>query len=239
MFKIFIAIPSSDNKIFSKCTQSLLNLCKYLDDHKILYSTNFYYGSLIPRIRNEIVSEFLKTNSSHLLFIDSDLYNYERYFDILFKKNVEVCGCTYPLKSYNADLISKNIQNKKINLFDSASLFNINLFNNNIPENINNIDSDGFLKVKHLPTGFLLIKDTTFLKLKNKVKKYLDSSNQWIYNYFDVRIYKDRYLSEDYSFSQLCVDNNINNYCYMESYIGHIGINNYKGNIRKVLSNYG
>ena len=235
--KLFIAIPSGDNKIYSKTTLSLLKLCKLLDSEYISYNVKFYYGSLIPRIRNEITNDFLKTDSTHLLFIDSDIFNYEKYIINLLKKDVLVCGCSYPIKSYNNYLLMENIKNKK-NLFDSACLYNINLFSNDINENLNNIDEDGFLKVKHLPTGFLLIKNATFLRLKNKVKKYLDSNNEWIHNFFDVRIYNNKLLSEDYSFSQLCIDNNINNYCLVDSSIGHIGYNNFNGTLKKMLINF-
>ena len=236
-YSLFIAIPSCDNKIFTKTTESLLKLCKNLDLEYIKYSIHFYYGSLIPRIRNDIAHDFLKSNKTHLLFIDSDIFNFDKYILNLIKKDVLVAGCSYPIKSYNNNLLLQNIKNKK-NLFDSATLYNVNLFSNNINENLDNVDKDGFLKVKHLPTGFLLIKNTTFFRLKNKVKKYLDNNDEWIYNFFDVRIYNNKLLSEDYSFSQLCVDNDINNYCYILSSIGHIGINNYNGTLKKMLINF-
>ena len=235
--KIYIAIPSGDNKIYCKTTQSLINMTKILNDNKILYSINFYYGSLIPRIRNNITSDFLKTNSTHLLFIDSDIYHFEKYIMTMINYNKMIVGCSYPIKQFDNDLLLKNIKNKK-HLFNSSTLFNINLLTDNINENINNINELGFLKVKHLPTGFLLISRMTFIALESKVKKYLNENNKYVYNFFDTRIYKNRYLSEDYSFSQLCVDSNINLNCLTIAKIGHIGIFNYFGNLKDILLNY-
>lgn len=239
--KVYISIPCSDQKIFYKCSESLFKLIKDFEDNEIDYSINYSSGSLIPRIRNNEVHKFLKTNCDYLLFIDSDVYGFENYIIKILKdminKNMKVCGISYPLKQFDNNLLCYNINNKEP-LFETSTRFNINLLEPNLKLNLKNIKDD-YLKVKHLPTGCLLIKKDVFflLGLDNKVKSYTEN-NERIWNYFDCRVYDDRYLSEDYSFSQYCLDAGIDNYCYVKADINHIGYFDYKGNLRECIKKY-
>ena len=242
--KIFISIPCSDQKIYYKCVESLFKLIKEFEDNDIEYNINYSHGSLIPRIRNNETNKFLKSDCDYLLFIDSDIYGFEDYIiKILLdmkNKNMKICGVSYPLKQFDNNLLCYNINNKKP-LFETSTLFNINLLNDNLKENLKNIDND-YLKVKHLPTGCLIINKDIFQLLIdcNIIKSYKSDTgnNDIIYNFFDCRIYNDKYLSEDYSFCQYIRDCNINIYCLVNANISHIGTFNYYGNLKENIKKF-
>jgi hypothetical protein len=240
--KVYISIPCADQKIFYKCSESLFKLIKDFEKNNIDYSINYSHGSLIPRIRNNETSKFLKSDCDYLLFIDSDIFNYEHYIVNILKDmvlyNYKIVGLSYPLKQFNNDLLLHNII-KKNQLFDTCTKFNINFISPNLKENINNIDARGYLEVQHLPTGCLLIyKDVlSQLGLCNSIKSYLENNNR-IYNFFDCRVHNDKYLSEDYSFSQHCIDAGIKNYCFVNANLSHIGYYNYNGSLRDCMTKY-
>jgi hypothetical protein len=240
--KVYISIPCCDQKVFYKCSESLFKLIKEFEDNEIEYSINYSYGSLISRIRNNEVHKFLKTNNcDYLLFIDSDVYGFEDYIVKILKdmknKDMKVCGVSYPLKQFDNNLLCYNI-NHQLPLFETATRFNINLLDPNLKLNLENIKND-YLKVKHLPTGCLLIQKNVFflLGLDNKIKSYMENNHR-IWNYFDCRVYDDKYLSEDYSFCQYCLDAGIDNYCYVKGNINHIGYFDYNGNLEECIKKY-
>ena len=240
--KIYISIPCADQKIFFKCSESLFKLIKEFDKNYIQYSINYSYGSLISRIRNNETHKFLKSDCDYLLFIDSDVYNFEYYIvkvlmDMI-KYKYQVVGLSYPLKQFNDDLLLHNINNKKP-LFDTCTSFNINLLSSDLGKNLESIDKNGYLEVKHLPTGCLLVNRFVFYELAvaKVVKSYVEN-NETIFNYFDCRIYKDHYLSEDYSFCQYCHEMNIKNYCLVSANLSHIGYFNYKGNLKDCMKKF-
>ena len=150
---------------------------------------------------------------------------------------MRVCGISYPLKQHDNNLLSFNINNK-LHLFDTSTRFNINLLNPNLKQNLKDIEDD-YLKVQHLPTGCLLVEKDVFFQLVlcADIKSYQEN-DKTIFNFFDCRVYNNKYLSEDYSFSQYCIDSGINNYCFVKGNIGHIGYFNYKGNLKECIKKY-
>ncbi len=235
--KVYISIPCSDQKIFYKCSESLFKLIKEFEDNNIEYCINYTHGSLITRIRNNESHKFLKSDCTHLLFIDSDVYGFENYIVKNLKDmenyKYDVIGLSYPLKKFDKDLLIFNINNNHP-LFETSTRFNINLLDSDLKNNLKNINNN-YLSVKHLPTGCLLINKNVFNRLS--VNSYLEN-NERIYNFFDCRIYNDRYLSEDYSFCQYCIDNNINIYCFISANLSHIGYFNYYGNLNDAMKKF-
>lgn len=234
--KLFISIPCADKKMFYKTTKSIFRLNKILDNLKIGYTISFNSGSLITRIRNNEVYKFLNSDCSHLLFIDSDVYGFEEHILKLLISKKDVVGISYPLKQFDNNLLTINkAQNK--DLFKTSTRFNINLESNDLNLELSKIDENGFLKVKHMPTGCLLINKNVFDKLKLKVESYIDYSKK-IYNYFNTFIKNNNYLSEDYAFCQLCNENNIDIYCLTTANIYHIGNFDYHGNLKEMIEKY-
>jgi hypothetical protein len=70
--RIFLATPMYGGMCTGVFVQSLLDMSNVLTSHGIKLSCAFMFNeSLITRARNNLVSQFLETDNTHLLFIDS------------------------------------------------------------------------------------------------------------------------------------------------------------------------
>jgi len=69
-------------------------------------------------------------------------------------------------------------------------------------------NSHGEVRVRHIPTGFMMIHCSVLLELQKHVPSYLqedtgDGTFEKHYDYFPVRLVGDMYESEDWSFCSL------------------------------------
>ena len=187
---VLLAVPTIDKKIHAACMLSIIKLKEILNINNIQLNIIIESGSLIGRVRNDIFYKFINSNNDYLLSIDSDISGFENSIISLIKqnnKNNQYLGITYVKKQ------------------DELKL-NVNILKN-INESLEEIkENQGFLKVKHLPTGCSLLPKQTALNLVEKFKRraYNDYLSEEIkYNLYDSFIFNNRLLSEDYGFSEL------------------------------------
>lgn len=142
--------------------------------------------SLITRARNTLTAKFLaNTDSTHLMFIDSDIGWEPWHLLVMLNRDVDVIGGLYPMKSLPIKWC--------VNGFDGAET-----------------GPDGLQEVTKTGTGFLLIKRHVFEKLKGHpaVKPFnndigLDPAlNVHMKTYFDTAVRENRYYSEDWMFCE-------------------------------------
>ena len=211
---ILICIPTYNEYIHSKLVTDLLNLDlgrRYV----IKFTVRFKCGSLIPRIRNNFISEFIADDSfTHLLFIDSDIYGFTETLEKMILSQKDLIGGVY---------------RKKMKFEE----YNINLLNN-----IDQTLCDEFPEVKHIPTGLMLISRnvTDLLSWKYPERVYFEGQKKR-YDFFKCGIENGLYLSEDYGFCELYRNVGGKVHCVLDSEITHHGIMNYKGNFKKYLIN--
>ena len=141
--------------------------------------------SLISRGRNTLVSKFLTLkDSTHLMFVDSDIGWDDWTVLLLLSHQVDVVGGLYPLKGLPLKWV--------VNSFKGAEQ----------RENLQEVSRAG--------TGFLLIKRDVFDKLKDhpRVVPYqndvgLDKNlDPYMRTYFDTMVKDGRYFSEDWTFCE-------------------------------------
>lgn len=215
MKKVMIAIPTYNENIHAKL---MLDLIDILTEAHYEYTIRVKTGSLITRIRNDFVADFLETDCTHLLFIDSDLYDIkEEMLDLLCGDTPKLCGAIYRKKQLKP-------------------AYNVNLCNS-IEQTLEE-QKGAFIEVKHIPTGLMIIEKSVFYQLivSYPERKYIEG-NKIKYNFFDAGIVKDRYLSEDYYFCELYRDIGGKVYAILDSEITHHGVMNYKGHFKNYLSN--
>lgn len=70
--KIFIAIPTYDGDVSYQCTGNLVKTVSLFQKHGISCDVRFASHLIIQVARNALVDEFLKSDCTHILFIDSD-----------------------------------------------------------------------------------------------------------------------------------------------------------------------
>lgn len=142
--------------------------------------------SLISRARNTLTAKFLAMpESTHLMFVDSDIGWEPWHLLVLLNRDVDVIGGLYPMKTMPVKWV--------VNGFDGAE------------EGV-----DGLQEVSKAGTGFLLMKKQVFEKLKSHpaVKQYkndigLDPKyDQYLKTYFDTAVRQNRYYSEDWKFCE-------------------------------------
>jgi hypothetical protein len=92
--KIFIATPAYEGKVTLNYHVSCLRALRDLPRHGIELMFNSQAGDgLIGRSRAVMVSEFLATDCTHLMFIDSDIGFEPEYINHLLEADQEiVCG---------------------------------------------------------------------------------------------------------------------------------------------------
>ena len=74
MAKLFIATPMYGGLCYGYYTQAIMTLQTQLQQNKIDTAVSFLFNeSLIQRARNALAHGFLKTDHTHLLFIDADI----------------------------------------------------------------------------------------------------------------------------------------------------------------------
>lgn len=164
-----------------------------------------YNDALITRARNTLVDNFLSTDYSHLLFIDSDIsFEVDHVFSML-SCDLDIIGGLYPQKSIDWDLI----KNAALNGVSSDQLkYYSGYLNFNNIEASATFDLDKPFEVKHIPTGFMMIKREVFSKLNDvtpsyRVYDYDETTYTTIKAYFDTSISNDEinmYNSEDWHF---------------------------------------
>jgi hypothetical protein len=162
--------------------------------------------SLVQRARNILAARFLKSQSTHLLFIDADIaFDPDTVFRLLdFDKDVTTA--VYPKKMVDWDVVQQKMAQGSAEPVEQQGLdFNINIATS--PATIDN----GFVRVLDGATGFMLIKRDVLERMNTRYRDELHCVNDILSSSGDTPSYvalfdcmidpqSRRYLSEDYAF---------------------------------------
>jgi hypothetical protein len=208
MTKLFVATPMYGGQCFCTYLTAILNLYGVCAHHGIEFQLSTINNeSLIPRARNGLVSNFLKTDFTHLLFIDADIeFN---AFDIIKLIDCDkdlICGI-YPKKQINWE----NIRNAALQGVPAEELVNFsgvpcmqNILGPKEEELI--YDPNESFEIRFGSTGCMLVKRRVFDILRPTVPKYRDqypNHNEFIDVFFDTSLEGEEYLSEDWHLCNL------------------------------------
>lgn len=220
--KLFVATPMYGGKcygLYMKSCLDLQNLCIY---YGIDISFSFIFNeSLIQRGRAYCADEFLRSNSTHLLFVDSDIAFDPKDALALMALDKDVIAAPYPKKSINWKSIKEAVKkNPDIEPNDLNDLVGEYVFN--VVHGTEKFKVDEPVEVMEAGTGFMLIKREVFEKIRENFPElsylpdhvgqaHFDGTRR-IHMFFDSVIDSkdsiigdgsDRYLSEDYFFCRL------------------------------------
>lgn len=131
--------------------------------------------------RNRAVTEFLKTDCTDLLFIDSDIGFTPDDARRIAQQDAEVVGGLYPLKQ------------------DHETRIVVSLYPG---EEIN--QANGLQRVSGIGTGFLKIARSVFEKLQPHVESYTNELGETEYDFFRHGVQDGKYFGEDIAFCLLC-----------------------------------
>lgn len=217
---IFLATPMYGGQCAGIYTQGVSNLSALSKAYGIGIKNYFLFNeSLITRARNYCVDEFLRSDCSHLLFIDSDIgFDPNDVLTLLALQSDEspydVIAAPYPKKCISWEKIKaavdKGVADEDPNVLEKyVGDYVFNLAGDKTSFNL----ADP-VDVMEAGTGFMMIRRETFTKYLTAYPNILykpdhvrtknfDGSRE-IGAYFDCIIDPEskRYLSEDYMFCQ-------------------------------------
>lgn len=225
--KLFVATPMYGGQCFGLYMKSSLDLQSMCWQHGIDLRFSFLFNeSLITRARNYLVDEFLRSDCTHLLFLDSDVHYNPQDILALIALDKDIIGAPYPKKSINW----RNVNAAAVRGYENAIQahkegkefkFDVGQLESLVGEYVFNPvpGTTQFkvvepLEVLEIGTGFMMIKRHVFDKFKaeyphlNYKPDHVGQNNfdgsRYIHAYFDTVIDPDthRYLSEDYMFCQ-------------------------------------
>jgi hypothetical protein len=198
-------------------------------------------SSLVTQGRNMCVAAFLKSDATHLLFIDSDIAFNFGAAERLVACDKDVISIPYPLKDINWDKGIHMIEQGKIK--EAKDLRNKAFYRYPFKvENNNSIKiKDGVIEVTHSPTGFMLIKREVILKmieaypqLRIDQAQVINGKNERLphmWNFFDTQFdpEKHTYTGEDFAFCKRWKDIGGKCHAWIMDYITHVGEHQYTG----------
>jgi hypothetical protein len=212
--KLFVMTPMYGGQCMGMYMKSCLDLQAICIQYGVEIKFSFLFNeSLIQRARVYGVDEFLRSDCTHMMFIDADVgFN---AIDILamLVLDKEIIGAPYPKKSINWNNIKKAIvKNPNIDPTELEKLGGDIVFNPAHGTNSFNVSEP--LEVMEVGTGMMLIRREVFDKFKAAYPRYeytpdhIGTANfggsRKIHSYFNVEIdpVSNRLLSEDYAFCQ-------------------------------------
>jgi len=225
--------------------------------HKFGFPVQFEFcksDSLITRARNNLLAKAMSDpEMTHILFIDNDLmWNPMNILKMILAEK-GVLGGIYPLKKYDwSRLVGDDPSKNRIEewlykrdqsliktyvpddvMFQSRLLsFNVNYLGNHLE-----ID-ENLAKVRHIPTGFMLIQRSTIEKMHESFAetKYTDDvgfltqeENKFAYALFECGVREGHYFSEDWMFCERWIQLGGDIWADVSISLTHTGIEDYRG----------
>jgi hypothetical protein len=252
-YKLFVGTPMYGGQcagLYTKSTNDLSMLCA---KHDIPLRYYFLFNeSLIQRARNYIVDEFMRSDCTHLLFVDADIgFNPRDALALLAIQVSEpekydiVCG-PYPKKTIAWEKVSRAAAQG----FDKESPFALEQFTSDFVFNpvrgMKQFKLSEPVEVKEAGTGFMLITKEALLKYRDTYPEFsykpdhvrtdnFDGSRE-ITAFFDCVIDPEskRYLSEDYFFCQKAREAGLSVWMCPWMQINHVGSYIFKGNMGSI-----
>jgi hypothetical protein len=218
--KIFIATPMYGGICGGQYCKSTADLsamaAQYGMDVRFFYLFN---ESLITRARNYLVDEFLRSDCTHLMFIDSDIgfdANDVIALSVIAKENTDkdiVCG-PYPKKCIAWEKIKRAVDKGFADKDPSNLEKYVGDYVFNPKEGSGSIALDEPVEVLEGGTGFMMIRRDSLEKFASSFPQYYYKPDHVRTEHFDgsreilmafqaeVDPVSKRYLSEDYWFCQ-------------------------------------
>ena len=240
--KLFVATPMYGGLCTGGYTMGILECVQTFMPHGIqMYYSYMMNESLITRARNGMAYDFMKSDATHLMFIDADIsFNPNDIVRMVQADKDIICGL-YPKKEINWHLVEqavkKGVDYRDLNKYTGS--FVVNLVGG-VNEQTGNINEP--MEIDNGGTGFMLIKRNVFEALVDKVPTYTNDMIQItdknpqkkiIHEFFATSIDEptNRLLSEDYHFCKLARQNGFKVYAAPWANLTHTGTYMFSGQL--------
>ncbi len=260
---ICILTPCYGGTCYISYLHSLIMTIESLRKYDIHFAIDFCKNdSLVSRARNNLIAKAMaRKETTHILFIDSDITWSPIDIYKLLLDDKFLIGGIYPLKKYYwdrltvdgknntfvKDCLEKRDKNGFQNTISDEEVIQNNLlrYNVNYTGNVLHIENN-LAKVKHVATGFMMIKRATIEKMCAQFPdtKYEDDvgflnaeENKYAYALFDCGVEEGHYFSEDWMFCHRWTNMGGNVYLDVTINLTHTGVEEYRGSyITSIMS---
>lgn len=210
---LMIATPCHSGKLDINYHVSMILAGAHLAQNGVSYMTDYNVGMSIDWARSQMATTFLKSNCTHLLFIDDDIAFAADLPYRMLCENVDIVAVPYRRK------ITKTIFNVRHGV------------------RVKTIPGRPYMiGVDSIATGMMMIRRNVLEKLASKVPEFLyDENGQKGKLFFRHELVDDEmvggvsYMGEDYYFCKLAKDNGFDIWAYCDEDIVHVGQYGYAG----------
>ena len=241
MAKLFVSTPMYGGQCTGFYAQSLIQLNNLIKNSGNDCIMSFMFNeSLITRARNALAHNFLKTDCTHLMFIDADIrFNPADIPPMIEADKDIICG-VYPKKEINwqsvKDAIDRGVPVDQLKNHTGSFVVNLVEYSGSVTVPINQP-----VEIWNGGTGFMLIKRQVFEQLADKVPSYINDVTDLsgsikadeIKEYFATSIEDGtrRLLSEDYHFCNVWRQNGGKVWAAPWAQLSHIGTYCFEGQL--------
>ena len=213
--KVFVAIPTYDGKLSIKLAYSLCQLMTMAMRLGVSVHLAHVTGcSIITMARNRLVEQFLKTDCTELLFIDSDVIAQAEDIMRLMAQSGD--------KDITAGNYPRRAKDKK---------FFMDLY---FDEN-GDLEFDGaMMRINRVGTGFMLIQRHVIEAIAAKSAKYVSNDGSGnVSNVFEFKVEGDQFVGEDYTFCDKAVAEGFKIWTDVEISLPHMGTEEFTNNFQE------
>lgn len=241
MKHLFVATPMYGGLCYGFYAQSCLKLQTMCKEVGVNLSYSYLFNeSLIQRARNLLVHHFLKSDATHLMFIDADIhFNPADIFPMLKTDKDIICGI-YPKKEINwqtvRNAINAGVTDDQLKHHTGAFVVNLVDYQTEVTVPINQP-----VEIWNGGTGFMLIKREVIEGLIGKVPTYLNNvqdlqskqNGETIHEFFATQIEPETklLLSEDYDFCKKARNNGYTVWAAPWVQLAHVGTYAFEGTL--------
>jgi hypothetical protein len=252
--KLFVATPMYGGQCAGMFARSVADLSALCASNGIQIQFYFLFNeSLITRARNYCCDEFMRSDATHLMFIDSDIGFNPRDVIALMglqtnESEYDVIGGPYPKKCISWEKIKQAVDKgvadenpQNLEKYVGDYVFNPKSKQGQIP-----IGEP--VEVLEIGTGFMMIRKETLKKFAEAYPQYMykpdhvrteafDGTRE-IMQYFQAEIdpKSKRYLSEDYWFCQKIQELNMKTWFCPWMTMQHVGMYIFGGSLADLAS---
>ena len=247
--RLFVATPCYGGLCHALYALGLTQASQVFENNRVLMYMGFMQNeSLITRGRNRLTDDFLRTEATHLMFIDADIgFDPNDIIPMIDADKDIICGI-YPKKEIDWCRVKEAVDNgvPADQLHEHVGSFVVNFANG---AKVVEVKPKEPFEIENGGTGFMLIKREVFEKLADKVPEYrndmftaVESEDPnykriMIKEFFATSIDEEsggRLLSEDYHFCKLARKNGIQIWAAPWVQLTHCGTYNFHGNLRRM-----
>ena len=239
---LFVATPMYGGLCTGMYTSGIMQLVGACGQNGMkMYFSFMMNESLITRARNSMAFDFLKSDATHMMFIDADIsFNPNDVVRMVQADKDIICGI-YPKKEINwvevTEAVKRGVPPDQLQNHTGAFVVNLAHGEDSKTGNINEP-----IEIANGGTGFMLIKREVFEKLAEKVPSYTNDMYHAVDTVRKVKIIKEffatsideesnRLLSEDYHFCKIAREAGFKVYAAPWASFGHTGTYTFSGQL--------